>query len=286
MYTYGPDTLKGGERMPETVNIALIQFESVLGDTVASTAKAVKMCTEAAEKGAGIICLPELFSTGYNLDLIGSRIPELAQTVDGPTITALREVSRTYSCCIIAPIALIKEIPSVAYNSAVVMEDGEILGVYDKNHLWALERFFFRPGQSYPVFDTKYGRIGVMICYDMGFPEVPRILTLKGCEMIFCPSAWRILDRDMWNINIPQRALENNLFVAGINRYGREADLYMDGATKIANPRGHIIAEIKEEKEDILYCTIDKSEITELRATSMYLHCRRPEQYGLLTEQF
>lgn len=270
----------------EKVNIALIQFQGVLGDTRANTEHAAKLCGDAADHGADIICLPELFSTGYHLGLIGDKIPYLAQRTDGETISVLREISKEHSCCIIAPIALEKEMPGVIYNSAVVMEDGRILGVYDKNHLWAMERFFFRPGETYPVFDTKYGRIAVMICYDMGFPEVARILTLKGAEIIFCPSAWRIQDRDMWNLNIPQRALENNLFVAGINRFGQEGDdLYMDGATKVAGPRGNIIAQIMEEKEDILYARLDGAEIISNRANDMYLHCRRPEQYGILSER-
>ena len=270
-----------------TVKIALIQFGGILADTSANTAHAVTLCTNAAKHGANIICLPELFSTGYNLRLIGSKIPYLAQKLDGETITALREVSRLYSCCIIAPIALEKDIPGVIYNSTVVLEDGEILGVYDKNNLWSMERFYIRPGESYTVFDTKYGRIAVMICYDMGFPEVARILTLKGAEIIFCPSAWTILDRDMWNLNIPQRALENNLFVAGINRYGQEGDdLYMEGATKVCGPRGKIIGEIKDEKEDILFAELNMDEIIEMRAKSMYLQCRRPDQYGLLQENF
>ena len=270
-----------------TVKIALIQFGGVLADTKANTEHAVELCTNAAKNGAQIICLPELFSTGYNLRLIGDKIPQMAQKLDGETITALRAVSKEYACCIIAPIALEKDIPGVVYNSAVVLEDGEILGVYDKNHLWAMERFYFRPGEAYPVFDTKYGRIGVMVCYDIGFPEVARILTLKGAEILFCPSAWTILDRDMWNLNIPQRALENNLFVAGINRYGQEGDaLYMEGATKVCGPRGKVIGEIKEEKEDILYAELNMSEIIEMRAKSMYLHCRRPDQYGLIVENF
>ena len=268
-----------------TVKIALIQFGGRLGDTAGNTVHAAALCREAAEKGADIICLPELFSTGYNLGLIGEKIPYLAQRLDGPTITALRELSEEKSCCIIAPIALEKEMPGVVYNSAVVLEDGRVLGVYDKNHLWAMERFFFRPGETYPVFDTKYGRIAVMICYDMGFPEVARILTLKGAEIIFCPSAWKIQDRDMWNLNIPQRALENNLFVAGVNRFGQEGDdLYMDGSSKVANPRGRVLAQIEEEREDILYAELNMEEIITNRANSMYLHCRRPDQYGLLSE--
>ena len=269
------------------VKIALIQFGGILADTKTNTAHAVELCIDAARKGAQILCLPELFSTGYNLGLIGAKIPQMAQKLDGETITALRQVSKEYSCCIIAPIALEKDIPGVIYNSAVVMEDGEVLGVYDKNHLWAMERFFFRSGETYPVFETKYGKIAVMICYDMGFPEVARILMLKGAEIIFCPSAWTILDRDIWNLNIPQRALENNLFVAGINRYGREGDdLYMEGGTKVCGPRGKVIGELKEEKEDILFAELDLNEIRVLRSQSMYIQSRRPDQYSLLSEKF
>ncbi|MBS5130643.1 MAG: hypothetical protein KHZ01_09225 [Lachnospiraceae bacterium] len=134
------------------------------------------------------------------------------------------------------------------------------------------------------MFDTKYGKIGVMICYDAGFPETARVLTLKGAELIFMPSAWRIQDWDMWNLNIPQRALENTLYVAGVNRFGHEDDLYMFGNSKVADWRGRIIAESKEEKEEIVYAEIDLDQLTKARLDIHYLKDRRPDSYKLLSE--
>lgn len=269
----------------QNVNIALIQFESTLADTAANTARAVQFCTEAAEHESDIICLPEMFSTGYNLDMIGEKIPHMAQKSDGETITALQEISRQWGCCIIAPIVLEKELRGLFYNSAVILEDGRIIGIYDKNHLWAQEKFFFCSGDDYPVFQTKYGKIGVMICRDAGYPEAARILTLCGAEIIFCPAAWRSQDIYMWDINLRQRALENNLFVAGVNRYGHEGELYMCGDSKIVDPLGKVIAQLADEADKILYAQLDLSAIERSRAYVMYLQDRRPEQYSLLCKR-
>lgn len=263
----------------QNVKVALIQFESVLGNTTENTLWAEKCCEEAAAQGNDIICLPEMFSTGYNLDLIGEKIPYMAQKVEGETVTALRKITKKWGCCIIAPIVLEKELRGIAYNSAVVIEDGRILGVYDKNHLWAQEKFFFRMGADYPIFQTKYGKIGVMICYDAGYPEAARILALRGAEIIFCPAAWRAQDIYMWDLNLRQRALENNCFVAGVNRFGREGELYLCGESKVIDPMGKIIAQLQEEAAGTLYAELDMNEIEKSRAYLMYLQNRRPEQY-------
>jgi predicted amidohydrolase len=123
---------------------------------------------------------------------------------------------------------------------------------------------------------STIGTVGIMICYDMGFPETARFLTLQGAEIIFCPSAWRSEDRDIWNLNIPQRALENTVFLAAVNRFGQEGDdLYLFGGSKVCNPRGQVLAEIKEEKEAILYCEIDLNEIIAQRLfCSRLLGCK------------
>lgn len=268
--------------MKRTVHVALIQFESIMGDVNASIEKAIPMITAAADQGAQIICLPELFSTGYNLRILGEKFPSMGETVDGPTIQALQGIAKEKSVYIIAPIALYKpELPGVLYNSAVLITDeGKVEGVYDKNHLWALERFYFRSGDDYPVFNTRYGRIGIMICYDAGFPEVARILTCKGAEIIFCPSAWCHEDMDIWHLNMPQRALENSCYVCAVNRFGQEGDdLYMSGYSMVCNPRGKILAHLTEEKENTLHCTLDLDDIVKYRNISPYLRDRRPEQY-------
>lgn len=271
--------------MERQFKIALVQYQSVLGDLQKNADRAVEMVREAAAKGAKIVCFPEMFNTGYNFQLIGDGFHNCGETIDGHTITRLQKVAKECACYVIAPITLEKKVKGVFYNAAVVIDDeGVVLGDYSKHHLWAAERYYFHAGEDIPVFDTKYGKIGVMICYDAGFPETARVLTLKGAELIFMPSAWRIQDWDMWNLNIPQRALENTLYVAGVNRFGHEDDLYMFGNSKVAGWRGRIIAESKEEKEEIVYAEIDLDQLTKARLDIHYLKDRRPDSYKLLSE--
>lgn len=271
--------------MERQFKIALVQYQSVLGDLQKNADRAVEMVRESAAKGAKIVCFPEMFNTGYNFQLIGDGFHNCGETIDGHTITRLQKVAKECACYVIAPITLEKKVKGVFYNAAVVIDDeGVVLGDYSKHHLWAAERYYFHAGEDIPVFDTKYGKIGVMICYDAGFPETARILTLKGAELIFMPSAWRIQDWDMWNLNIPQRALENTLYVAGVNRFGHEDDLYMFGNSKVADWRGRIIAESKEEKEEIVYAEIDLDQLTKARLDIHYLKDRRPDSYKSLSE--
>lgn len=272
--------------MSRNVKIGLVQFESILLDTEANANKAVELANQAADEGANIICFPEMFTTGYNLDIIKENLFNLAENLEGNTVSKLCKVAKERGVYIIASLALESDLKGVLLNSSVLInEQGEIDGVYSKNHLWALERFYFKNGNEIPVFETKYGKIGIMICYDAGFPETARILALKGAEIIFMPSAWRIQDKDMWDINISARSLENTVFVAAVNRFGREGDLYLFGNSKVANTRGKIIAESLNECEEILICDVDLDELSSRRAIVPYLKDRRPEQYSLISQQ-
>ena len=130
------------------------------------------------------------------------------------------------------------------------------------------------------MFDTEFGKVGIMVCYDMGFPEAARTLALKGAELIVCPSAWCVQDADVWEINAPARALENTVFLGAVNRIGHEGgDLYMHGASMVCGPRGGKIAQLGEE-EGILYADLDFDEVRKNRVTSPYLRDRRADAYG------
>lgn len=221
--------------MDNNVKIALVQFQSKLNCPDENVEKACGMIAQAASQGAKIVCFPELFSTGYNLDIVGPRLPETAERLDGPRIAKLCQAAKENGCYVIAPVATEREVKGVYFNSAVLIDDeGHVAGCYDKHHLYSLERFHFRMGNDIPVFDTKYGKIGIMICYDAGFPEVARLLMLQGAEVIFMPSAWRVQDKDIWDINVAQRALENLCYVAAVNRFGQEGETYLFGGTKVA----------------------------------------------------
>ena len=240
------------------------------------------MIRQAGLDGSHMIMFPEMFTTGYELSIVGPRITELAEPVNGPTITALREAAKQAGVYVEAPIALYyDDLPGVPFNSAVLIDrEGNVAGVYDKQHLWALERFYFRGGNGTPVFQTDFGTIGIMICYDMGYPEVARMLALQGAQIVLCPSAWCEPDHDVWDINVPARALENTVFLCAVNRYGREQDLYMGGHSKVCDPRGRVVAELPDEGEGVLNVEIDLADVVSNRQTSPYLRDRRPELYG------
>jgi len=145
--------------------ITLAQFESKLCDPPANVAKTIPMIRQAGLDGSDMIMFPEMFTTGYELSIVGPRITELAEPVNGPTITALREAAKQAGVYVVAPIALYHDdLPGVPFNSAVLIDrEGNVAGVYDKQHLWALERFYFRGGNGTPVFQTDFGTIGIMI---------------------------------------------------------------------------------------------------------------------------
>lgn len=265
------------------VRLALVQFEGELGDVAANTEAACRLIAEAGERGADLVLLPELFSTGYQLNAIGPRLGELTEPVDGPTVRALQDAARAAGCYVAAGVALTHELSGVPYNSSVFIDRaGDLLGTYDKQHLWALERFYFRGGAGGGVFDTDFGRVGVMICYDIGFPETARMLALAGCDLLVCLSAWCAQDMDGWHLNGPSRALENTVYVACVNRYGVEEDLVMPGHSYVSNPRGHIIEELEEEAAGVLYVDIDLADVVAGRLDGRYppyLRDRRPELY-------
>ncbi len=262
------------------IKLALVQFESKMMDVKANVVKGLEFIKDASNQSADLIAFPELFTTGYNADMIGKNYYDLAETLEGETVTTFCEAAKNYNINIVAPIAVQKEMPGVIYNSAVVIgRKGKVLGTFDKVHLWAGDRFYFRAGDEYPVFDMDFGKIGIIICYDGGFPEASRVLALRGAELILCPSAFPIWDKDMWDIYFKSRALENACFVAGINRVGKERELHMFGNNKLANPRGKILLDADLDVEQMQVVEIDLDDVFEFRKSVPYLKDRRIDTY-------
>lgn len=262
------------------VNIGMIQMESKVGYVEDNLEKAKKLVKDAVLKKAEIICFPELFSTGYNLDILGKDIIRLGVENYDYTIKIIAECAKENSVYIIAPIPQLSEMRSVLYNSAVIFDhNGEVVGSYHKMHMFALEKFYFKDGWDFQIFNTPFGKIGIAICLDLGFPEVCRSLCLNGADIIFAPSAWMIEDEDIWDLNIPQRALENNLFLVGVNAVGHEGSLHLFGKSKICNPRGKVITELPIDEEVVSVTTINLDEIMEHRTHLPYLRDRKPLAY-------
>lgn len=275
--------------MDKKIRIGMVQFEGKLGDIHFNVAHAQDLIGSAVAQGANIVCLPELFATGYNLDLLKEKAISLSSAYYEYIVTEMSAAAKTHGIHLIAPVGRKTEMEGILTNSALLFGPwGELRGYFDKSHLWALERFYFKEGNDYPIFDIKLSditiKIGIMICYDAGFPEVCRSLALQGAEIVFCPAAWRIQDVDMWDLNLSQRALENILFVVGVNRFGREGDLELFGKSKICNPRGRILKELPMDKECVDVFEIDLAEVEHSRIEIPYLRDRKPQIYTKLLE--
>lgn len=272
--------------MTRLARIALAQHDCVLGDKQANLAIVEDFVRRAADQGADLVCFPELGTSGYRQDLLADKLHMLAEPADGPSAQRIGRLAAEHGVWVVLPIIEASSVPGVVYNSVVLINrSGEVAGSYRKNHAYSTEGHYFAPGREMPVFDTDFGRIGIMICYDMGLPETARILTLQGAELILVPSAWCQEDEDIWDINIACRALENRCFLAAVNRVGSEgATLTMHGKSKIAGPRGETRAEGKRFVEDLVVATIDLDEIVPARVEIPYLRSRRPWSYGPLTD--
>lgn len=274
--------------MKREVTIGLVQMDCAMMDKKKNLEKIICYIEEAHSRGVSFLCFPELCTTGYSPEIIGSRYLELAEEARGETFELLREKAARHRMYLAVPMALKSRIPGVLYNGLILIDNhGELMGTYNKTHLWAGERYWFRAGDEYPVFETDFGKVGMMICYDGGFPEVSRILALKGAELILCPSAFPIHDKDMWDIYFQTRALENGCFVAGINRVGKEGNCHMFGNNKIYNPRGRLLAQAAVDEEALLTVTLDLEETAVYREREVvYLKDRRTDTYQELLKSY
>ena len=273
--------------MSKKVTLGLVQMDCVLGNVSANLERAERYVRQVAAKGAQIICLPELCTTGYRPDLLREKLWELSEPVPGPATDKFARLAKELGVYIILPMNERGQMTGIMHNAAVFIDKmGEVQGVFRKVHAYATERYYFTDGNAYPVFETEFGKVGILICYDMGFPEVARILTLKGAEILFVPSAWCQEDEDIWDINIPARALENQVFLAAVNRVGQEENLVMHGKSKIVDTRGKILIEAARFQEDIIVATVDLEEIIVGRQQIPYLKDRKPATYELICETY
>lgn len=269
------------------VTLGMIQLEPKLGDVIYNREHSIDLIRKAAAKGAKIIVLPETCITGYDLTIYDKQAYyDMAETLDGPTITAMRTVAKELGVYIVVGMALRTDNPPEMDNAMVfIHDDGELGETYCKNHLFGGEKQYFVSYDRFPVYDTKYGKVGLMCCYDANFPEPGRLLTLKGAEIILHSATWRREDEDIWHLMLPCRAAENTVFFATANTYGYAPSRYTFGRCKVINPRGIIVAETGMTAEEILVCTIDLDNITEWRKEMLYLQDINPTIYGQLDEE-
>jgi N-carbamoylputrescine amidase len=257
--------------------------------------KHLQFVKDAADKGVQILCLQEIFNGPYFCAEQQPRWYDAAEQIpNGPTIKAFQEVAKKHNMVIVVPIYEIEQV-GIYYNTAAVIDaDGSFLGKYRKNHIpqvnpgfW--EKFYFRPGNlGYPVFNTRYAKVGVYICYDRHFPEGARALGLNGAEIVFNPSATVAgLSEYLWRLEQPAHAAANGYFIGAINRVGTEKPWNIGeffGSSYFCDPRGKIIAQACRDKDELLVSDLDLDEIKEVRHTWQFFRDRRPETYEQLVK--
>ena len=287
--------------MPRIIKSGLIQMslpmtegEGTIAEIMqAMEAKHIPLIEEAGRQGVQILCLQEIFNTPYFCPGQDKAWYASAEAVPGPTTERMAKYAQKYNMVMIVPVYE-REAAGFLYNTAAVIDaDGTYLGKYRKNHIphtsgfW--EKFFFKPGNlGYPVFQTRYAKIGVYICYDRHFPDGARVLGLNGAEIVYNPSATVAgLSQHLWKLEQPAHAAANGYFMGCINRVGQEKPWNLGrfyGTSYFVDPRGQIIAQANEYKDELLIAEFDLDMIEEVRNTWQFFRDRRPETYEKLVE--
>lgn len=259
------------------MRIALAQAAGTPGDVEANLADVGRLSTEAAGAGARLVIFPEAFVSGYNLE--PGRIAELAEPADGPSVTRLRALAREAGIAILC--GFYERDGDTVFNSAALVDrDGAVLAVARKTHLFGdLDREAVAPGDGFTLAQLDGLGVGILICYDIEFPEPARQLALEGAQLIAVPTALMEPSHLIARTLVPARAAENQVFVAYANRVGTERDLDYIGRSTLAGPEG-VVASADAPEEHLLVADLDLAAIERARARHSYLGARRPALYG------
>lgn len=287
--------------MKKPFKVGLIQMQ-MHADKKKNLAHAIELLEKAAKKGVEVACLPELFLSHYFCQTEDHAKFALAEEIPGPTTEALSKVARKHKMVIIASL-FERRMAGIYHNTTAVIDaDGSFLGVYRKMHIpddpLYYEKFYFTPGDlGFKNFETRYGTIGVLICWDQWFPEAARLTALQGADVIFYPTAigWHPKEKaqygaqqsDAWETVQRGHAIANGVYVAGVNRIGHEGDkkggIEFWGGTFLANPSGQLLAKAGREKEEILIETIDPGLVEKVRQYWPFFRDRRIDAYQPIT---
>jgi N-carbamoylputrescine amidase len=262
-------------------------------DVAANVEKHIAAVREAANNGAQIICLQELFDAQYFPQFVAVESYNFARQIPDNVTVTMQNLAKELGIVLIVPIYE-EAMTGVYFNTVLVYDaDGTYLGKYRKNHIpdgpQYLEKYYFTPGDlGYPVFDTKFGRIAIGICWDEWFPEVARIFALQGANIIFYPSAIgsepdrpEYSSADAWQCVIRSHGIANNVFIAAPNRVGTEQDMTFYGESFISDPFGTFLAKAND-KDAILYADCDFSKVKEARELLQFFRDRRVDTYAPL----
>ena len=267
--------------------VGLAQLNSELGDSGANLERALPYIAEAAGQGADLVMFPELYLQGYRADELNATT---AEPIPGPSTERLLAEARKHDIYIVMGMARLEEdFPHLVYNSLCFIGPEGMVEYYDKIHLGTfhpyMEGVYFAPGQRTPVFDTRFGRVSLQICYDACFPELTRAYAVMGSVVNLVISAGPSVAKDTWRVLLQARSLENLFPSVYCNVVGTQKDFSFFGGSKIVNASGVVTDEAKFDEEDFIVGTVDVAEAILLRRQWLMFRERRPDLYAPLTAE-
>ncbi len=272
------------------VTVALAQMSPVLNDVEQNLSSMSRMIEETClQQHVDLIVFPELVTTGYEC---GVRFADLAERVDGLAVSTLSQRASEYDVYIAFGLAEKQKVESVIYSAAVLVDpEGEVIGDYQKVHLKGEQRLAFRPGFKYQVAQTPFGAVGLMVGWDLAFPEVARSLALEGAELLCLCGSWEQPYEAEWRHYMYARALENACFVAACNRVGEEPTYTFFGESAIVGPRGTVHARVEPDEEEeprtrVAVATVDLDEAHRVQEETQLLQARQPRSYREIVKMY
>jgi N-carbamoylputrescine amidase len=267
--------------------------------------KAVARVREAAKQGAQVVCLQELFRTQYFCQTEDHSKFALAEPIPGPTTEAMARIAKETKTVIVSSL-FERRTAGVYHNTAVVLDaDGSMRGMYRKMHIpddpLYYEKFYFTPGDlGFKTFETKYAKVGTLVCWDQWYPEGARLTALQGADVIFYPTAigWHPSEKeqygaaqaDAWRTMQRAHAISNGVYVAAVNRVGHEGPkdggIEFFGGSFVCDPFGVVLKEGSRTEEEILVVECDRARQEEVRQHWPFLRDRRIDAYAPITKRF
>lgn len=291
---------------PRNYTVGLLQFQ-VTPDPEENTRKALSWFEKAAAEGAQVVCLPELYKSQYFCQQEDCDLFDLAEPIPCADIERFQAAAARLNAAVVVPV-FERRAAGVYHNSLVTIDaDGTLVGTYRKMHIpddpAYYEKYYFAPGDlGFKNFDTRYGRIGTLICWDQWYPEGARLTALRGASILFYPTAigWHPYEkeqygaaqRDAWMTVQRGHAIANGIYVGAVNRVGFEqpvpeqAGIEFWGSSFICDPQGVILAEGKTDQEEVLLAEIDLTHQEYIRRNWPFLRDRRIDAYGDITRRF
>ena len=290
--------MKNSETDVSTITVGLVQM-ACSPEADKNLTSAIESICAAAKKGAQIICLPELFLTQYFCQTEDTQNFSLAEPLPGPTSDTFSKLAKELEVVLIVPL-FEKRAQGIYHNTAIVIDaDGSVAGTYRKMHIpddpCFFEKFYFTPGDTgFKCFPTRYGRVGVLICWDQWFPEAARLTSLSGAQFLFYPTAIGYQDEDAkesiqqitaWETIQRSHAISNGVFLGSVNRVARENALTFWGRSFICNPFGKVIGQAENEPQIVIaQCSLP--EIESVRQNWPFLRDRRVDAYQGLSKLY